>query len=163
MTHRRALVRLCVETVERLVRQGKTDAEAAALLGCSVRAVAGCRQRIGIFRANNHNPRRLQRGDVLPLWLAGASLQQIADEIGCTVATLKRNVDRLDLPSREYVGNRWRLVGAPAQPTAQPAPTDLTGRLLATKGRWAELAKVADKHGLTMAQVQQRYHKARTG
>lgn len=50
-------------------------------------------------------------------------------------------------------------------PQRQPVQTidtsTLTGQLIATKGRWADLSKIGVRHGWSSARTQQEYHKAR--
>jgi DNA-binding CsgD family transcriptional regulator len=158
--------RICTQTVEQLVRAGKTDQEAADLMGCHWATIRRLRNRLGIFRHTNNVAKfRLTREEVLPLWVAGASLQEIADTLGCTAKTVRSNTARLDLPAREYRSNKWWLVAETTAPEPRPAPAKpgITGRLIASKGKWAALAEIADEQGLTMRQVQQRYHQAVRG
>jgi DNA-binding CsgD family transcriptional regulator len=162
---RRAYV--CETTFRRLHAQGLTWAEIARHLKIGS-STASQRGRLWCLTPNC-DPNKLEpikRADVLPLWLEGHTPSEIARRLGVDPKRLHGATRRFNLPARAMVSRgKYRVIAQEqeAEPEAQPAPTDLTGRLLATKGRWAELAKVADKHGLTMAQVQQRYHKARTG
>lgn len=156
---------LCMDTVERLVREGKTDDEAAAIIGCTAAGIRQARRRLGIYRQTNNVPNgRFTESDIMPMWLAGTSLAEIADTLGCNVKTVRRASRRLQLPQRQYVGRTWVIVGpANSEPDEKPAPRDLTGRLIATGGKWAALAEIADAEGLTMTQIQQRYHRAVRG
>ena len=50
---------------------------------------------------------------------------------------------------------------ATTAPRREVDESTLTGRLIATKGRWSDLSSIAAQHGWSSAKAQQEYHKAR--
>lgn len=155
-----------VEDFAREYNAGRTHKEIMAIFGCGretvCRRIAHARE-LGLIHAPRRNadqvdapPRpRTSRRDVtyegiMALKAAGKTQAQIARHYNC---------------SEKLVGNRLGD-GPPLErpkprvPVVQPGMSALE-RDLVRAGGYRDLAAIAEKHGLTFAQVQQRWHRVR--
>ena len=147
---------------EKLIELWKTDKsldQIAALLKVSRFTCSRAASEIGL------QPRTITRVridvDKLRQMVAGGlTLQKIADAFDCSDKSVVRAMAKhgISRPKVQHQDEAPRA--APQKP--QIAASDLTGRLIATKGRWSALAKIADEQRWTSAQAQQRYHAARS-
>jgi DNA-binding CsgD family transcriptional regulator len=151
-------------TLRALVLQGKTETQIAVALGATRDAVRKRLRDLGL-KTERKNATATDLNALVQLWEAGLSIAEIARRLKCGDSTVDYHATKLGL-SRRGRGRRRTddvPVDSPtdAKPASQTAQTGLLGALLATQGKWAPLAAVAQRHGLTMTQAQQRYHRAR--
>jgi lambda repressor-like predicted transcriptional regulator len=152
---------VCRDTLARLHHEGHDHEQIAAIMGFSASTI---KQRLGRMFPKVQEVVEIRRQDILPLWQSGATMPELAAHFGCSETTLRNKLRHLHLPRRAWIARQWQIIEDkpdPDKPVEEPAT--MTGRLLATKGRYSELAKIAEKHSLTFRQVQQQYHQARTG
>ena len=138
---------------------GKDDTEIARAFGVSKQAVQLRRQEIGLASQRSRAP--MDEARLRKLWDEGLTIVQIAEALERPTSTVQVAARKLELPSRP----RGRSAATEAQVTDEPDfdMATLAGRLLATKGKWAELAKIAAAESLPLPRVQQLYHRARSG
>lgn len=99
------------------------------------------------------------RDEIIAKYLGGKPSTVIARETGRGTSTVLRILKDAGV-TRSGTG---RPVSEPPPPPAPPAPpaAGILGHLIATKGRWSELAKIAAAQGWSSARAQQEYHRAR--
>jgi DNA-binding CsgD family transcriptional regulator len=158
--------RMDEETLADLWGKGKTRGEIAKLMGVSEWTVGQWAKRIGLEKKRMGRPAiAFDEGRFRRLWEGNLTIEDIADRLQMSSTNVGYHARRLGLSRRGH--GRRKAVDMPTdrpaapQTASQAAGTDLTGRLLATKGRWALLADVAKREGLTMTQAQQKFHAAR--
>ena len=154
------------ETLRQMVAYGKTRGEIADLMGVSEFTVWKHVRILGLggfkMGRRGHN---LDEAKFRQLWAGGFTIEGIAEKMSMSSSNVGYHAKRLNLSRR---GNGRRKASdmpmdAPVAPqiASQTADSGLVGQLLATKGKWASLADVAARNGLTMTQAQQRFHAAR--
>lgn len=110
------------------------------------------------LEVNSRSVSDTDKAKLRKLWFEPLTVQQIADELCISHAAVSKRARMLELPHRGY---RHRAKAVPPEPKpAVPEPTDLTGRLVASKG-YAALAEIAKAQGWTQRQALQRWHEAR--
>lgn len=100
------------------------------------------------------------------LWNSKQTLRQIGNVYGVTAARVSAFAKSVGLPSRQHVPSapppRRAKPAAEIEPEQDtPDTATLVGQLVASNGRYAALAEIAERHGLTLAETQRRYHAAR--
>ncbi len=96
---------------------------------------------------------------------SGTPVAQLARDLGCHENTLRNAMARMKVEPPEVKRQREEAARRAAE-TPKPQGPDLstiTGRLLATKGRWEALEVIRKERGWTPVQVQQQFHRARSG
>lgn len=149
------------ERILDLHRQGMTPAGIARRLGVvetSVRDVL-CAQSLTPHRATRRQMTEQDRAQLIAMYLGGKSSPTISRETGHASSTILKVLKEAGV-TRSGTG---RPVSEPPPPPAPPAPpaAGIVGHLIATKGRWSELAKIAAAQGWSSARAQQEYHRAR--
>lgn len=141
--------------------EGKTGPVIARELGCSIPYVSAMAKELGLPGRNKRQFTKALPG-LEELVASGMTVELIADRLGASETTVYRRMEVLglrrpgwaDLPEKpEVVERREPVIDL----------STVTGRLLATKGRWSALAEVAAAQGWTSKQAQQRYHAAVRG
>lgn len=140
----------------------KSAQKIATATGSSYWLVRPAAKRLGLSKTRQP----FDEDKLRALWREGLTIRAIATSMGTNINTVDRRAWLLGLPRR---GRDWKhsptteAQTPPAQPLQQgPQPQlSLSGHLIATKGKWAALMKLADKHGWTSKQAQQKYHAAR--
>ena len=148
----------------RLVDEGRSIAEIAAVFGASPCTVKDWLRRIGVRVA----PQRLKmpadvEDRVVGLYRSGSSMSQIARILGLKANAASRALRRRGVMIRQNgTGRPVRGPDPVPRDDAPPeVPTTLAGRLIATKGKWAALSQIAAQQGWSSAKAQQEYHRAR--
>lgn len=101
------------------------------------------------------------------LWLAGVAVADIAVWLGVHDSTVRSISRRAGLPARGRIEAGPRpadVLGintASAVPLADGAPDDLPAAVRRTGGRYADMAALAQAQGLSLARVQQLWHRMR--
>ncbi len=142
-----------------LWHSGMTVADIGRKIGLSSGRVSSIAKELGLPRRKRVKF-EITRQTIVEGLAAGHSVRNLAARVGCDELTLRRAMDRFGIapPRGKRVPDE-----APVrrQEGVQDIPSTLTGRLIATKGRWSELEAIRKAQGWTPAQVQQRYHAAR--
>ena len=141
--------------------EGRTGPEIARELGCSIPYVSATALSLGLPRRSN-KPFSHKMPGLEALVASGLTVERIAEHFDVAEATVYRRIEVLGLRRP----GRADLPEKPAAVERREPEIDLstvTGRLLATKGRWSALAEVAAAQGWTSKQAQQRYHAAVRG
>lgn len=138
--------------------EGKTCQQIGDELGCSAPYVSATAKQLGLPRRVGGYT-RIDMALLEDMLIRGKSVADIAEHYGCGESTVYRHMEYNGItpPKRE--------APAPVEPPPRPAPpkidtSTVTGRLIASKGRWSELDKIRQAQGWTTTQVQQRYHQA---
>lgn len=99
------------------------------------------------------------RAAIIAKYVGGKPSTVIARETGRGTSTILRILREAGV-TRHVTG---RPVAEPPPPPEPPAPPSagIVGTLIASKGRWSELAKIAAAQGWSSARAQQEYHRAR--
>ena len=93
-------------------------------------------------------------------------MTDLARELGCHPTTLRAHMTRYGIaPPTQKDEPAPQRAPAARNRHAKPEPdtATLTGRLLATKGRYEALEAIRKAEGWTPAQAMQRFHAARAG
>jgi hypothetical protein len=151
------------EIIEDMHAKGYSFRQIALRNRWSYRNVRARAKNMGL-EPNRDARSRITRAAVFPLWIKGVPIRDIAEALGVPQSTMGYAIHRLNLPPREMQRGR-----PPSRPSLDdepprvdpPVPPGIVGELISTKGRWAELAKVAERHGWTSTKAQQEYHRAR--
>lgn len=141
--------------------EGRTGPEIARELGCSIPYVSATAKQLGL-PGRNDKPFSKEMPGLEALVASGWTVERIAEHFDAAEATVYRRMELLGLRRPGWAD----LPEKPAAVKRREPEIDLstvTGRLLATKGRWSALAEVAAKQGWTSRQAQQRYHAAVRG
>jgi transposase len=151
------------EIIKGMHAEGYSFRQIAMRNGWSYWAVLARAKDMGLER-HIESRSRITRAAVLPHWIKGLPIRDIAEALGVPQSTLTYAIHRLNLPPREM--QRGRPASRPSldEDTRQPeppVPPGIVGELISTKGRWADLAKVAERHGWNSTKAQQEYHRAR--
>jgi DNA-binding CsgD family transcriptional regulator len=135
--------------------QGKTCQQIGDEFGCSGPHVSNLAKEQGL-------PRRLggclkkHLPELAELVASGLSVSQLAEHYDCRESTVQRHVAALGLSMpREKPESVPKTATKP-----EPDTATLTGRLIATKGRYAALDELRRAEGWTSTQALQRYHQA---
>jgi DNA-binding CsgD family transcriptional regulator len=141
--------------------EGRAGQDIARELGCSAGHVSNTAKKIGLPRRND-KPVTKKLPGLAELVRAGKPVEWIADHFDVAESTVYRRMKQQGLRRPDWVALPEKPP-APVRAEPQIDVSTLTGQLLVTKGRWSKLAEIADRHGWTCAQVQQRYHAAVRG
>lgn len=159
------MARPTVEQLVRLIESGLTYPQIAAMHNVSHKTVQSWVSQWGLAKTRGATPEQTQK--LIDLWASDMPLQEIADLFGIGQGAVTKRARALGLPHRHTARRFGDEAPKPAdrpkhqKPAPAPAPVGLIGDLIASKGKWAHLSVIASKHGMTMAKVQQEYHKAR--
>lgn len=157
-----------IKLVERLWLRGDLARSIAKQAGCSVPYVSQVVRKLGLPKRAGRKP-----GRAIPdcdkfreLWVNGIPTDVIAQIYGCTYPTVTRLAKEYGYPERSKAKRRQRVNGAIITPEPDQEPevsiAGVAGELIASKGEYAKLAAIADRHGWTLTYAQQRYHRARS-
>ena len=103
------------------------------------------------------------------LWADGVRANDIASALGISRQSVNVIARRESLPGRAGMrkgGNRRSKEPAPVSAPQKDPYADvegIEGEILRTRGRYAQLAAVADRHKMTMREVTCRWHNLRDG
>lgn len=174
--------RLDVSLLRDLVKQGKTETEISRLMGFERRTIRKKMRDLGLVMRRRSGV-TVDMDRLLELYAQGVVVPKIAEALGVNQSCVWNHIRKAGLPKRrsrapvdanapsEEQGETDELTTeTPAEETPPPVVAPvldpeaiMLGAVLATKGRWRDLAAFADRHGMTHARAQQLYHRARAG
>jgi DNA-binding CsgD family transcriptional regulator len=143
--------------------QGKTCQQIGDEFGCSAPHISNLAKLQGLPRRLGGHLKKELPG-LAELVARGMTQREMAEHYNCSETTVGRHVELLGLqkprqePEPDAAPARMRGPSAAAKP--EPDTATLTGRLLATKGRYAALDELRRAEGWTSTQALQRYHQA---
>jgi len=137
------------------------------------------------FRLSKANLERIVRENNLPrkpakvgaakiaklrqLWIDGVGPNDIAREVGISRQSVGVIARREGFPERDPMPMGGYRMPEPQEPFVAPQKDPyadvegIEGEILRTRGRYAQLALVADRHKMTIREVTFRWHKCRDG
>jgi len=94
---------------------------------------------------------------------AGLSVIEIAKLFDCSVSAVHRAITKADEAEQDIREAAASLKGKPdpAPPLRGPWSPDQDAKIIASKGKYAEIDKLARRWGKTTTQVLQRWHRLR--
>jgi hypothetical protein len=167
-----------------LAEQGKTETQIARLMGFEINSIRQQLRRLGL-RAGGRPVSQIDVEKLRALYDSGMPVREIATTLGLAQSNIENHIRKHGFPKRRRakanvaaevpvaaeaetkVTEEAIPVEAEADVTvvgdvpAPPSTPDLTGQVLATKGRYAALAEFAQRHNLTQTRALQLYHAAR--
>lgn len=151
------------DELRRLHASGMTMAAMGKELRIGMDALRLRMQELGL-KPNLRQPERLtpEQGIVaVTMYRQGWGIARIAAAIGVKRGAVcneidARGIERSLVPQKAVMEDE-----PPPQPVRAIDTSTLTGQLIATKGRWADLSRIGVRHGWSSARTQQEYHKAR--
>lgn len=169
--------RINLYLLRQLADDGKTETQIARIMGFELNSIRQQLRRLGL-RAAGRAVTKIDIEQLRTLYDSGMTVRAIAATLGATQSGVENQIRKHGFPKRrrptaasqaevtdaeeaaipvEANAEAPVVAAAPAPPSAP----DLTGQVLATKGRYADLAVFAQRHKLTHTQALQLYHAAR--
>lgn len=168
-----------------LAGQGKTETQIARMMGFEINSIRQQLRRLGL-RAAGRAVSQIDVERLRALYDSGMPVREIAATLGFAQSNIENHIRKNGFPKRrraKAVSEAEVTVAAEteiqvaeeaaipfeadaeapvvADAPAPPSTPDLTGQVLATKGRYAALAEFAQRHNLTQTRTLQLYHAAR--
>lgn len=158
------MTRIDAEQLRKLWDEGVPRKEIARRLGVTAYQITKHEAVLGLPRREGMKATAAQEAKIVRLYTDGLSMMRVGIEVGVSHATVHRVLAKSGLSRGNGITGQTRRYG-PRKPKeaqeAPPEPATLDERLIATKGRWSVLSRIAAQQGWSSTRAQQEYHRAR--